>query len=102
MLPPKAAATAADARRRSFREPSESHPAGNISVADILAMKGTVIMILAYAPRGEPGRAPPYSINNGKAALCMPTPKAVKKGHYNCTTDIVSAVMGGGYYILNI
>ena len=61
-------------------------------------MKGTVIMILAYAPRGEPGRALPYSTNNGKAALCMPTPKAVKKGHYNCMTDIVSAVMGGGYY----
>ena len=82
MLPPKAAATSVNARGRSF-EPSEKHLAGNISVADIFAMKGTVIMILAYAPRGEPGRAPPYSTNNGKAALCMPTPKAVRKGQYN-------------------
>ena len=75
-------------RGDALLEPSEKHLAENISVADILAMKGTVIMILAYAPCGEPGRAPPYSTNNGKAALCMPTPKAVRKGQYNCTTDI--------------
>ena len=70
-------------RGDALLEPSEKHLAENISVADILAMKGTVIMILAYAPCGEPGRAPPYSTNNGKAALCMPTPKAVRKGQYN-------------------
>lgn len=70
-------------RGDALLELSESHPAENVSVADILAMKGTVIMILAYAPRGEPGRALPYSTNNGKAALCMPTPKAIEKGQYN-------------------
>ena len=70
-------------RGDALLELSESHPAENVAVADILAMKGTVIMILAYAPRGEPGRALPYSTNNGKAALCMPTPKAIEKGQYN-------------------
>ena len=40
-------------------------------------------MVLAYAPREEPERVPPYSTKNGKAVLCMPMPKAVKKGQYN-------------------